>query len=431
MLLLIGLQFLWFYNTYQLELSEIKDFINRSFIASVENELSDRFIEAGNQDLSEDMMVAQFDVDDNDIEVIGINSFLFNSAQLCSYQMGILFNINKLDSIYTSSVKTRKFSSDHQLIYLDSLDQIVETCGEPVSKGFETTTIPIINGNKVKAIVKITPPVVFQNMLKILIVSALLLCFILICFVYGIRAFLTQHYLNELREDFTNTLIHELKTPLGTIHAVLEQFNKGALDGYPEKRNKFYAIASGQIFNLQSLVNEILTVAYIEEKQLSLNKQTIDLPQMIQSLMDKFAIKGGKPVRFVENYDIPDVSVYVDPLYLNNAISNLIDNAIKYSGDSVLIEINCFVKENQVHICLKDNGLGISRKDQQNVFKKFERGAEIKMKKVTGFGLGLNYVQKVVEAHGGTVTLLSQLGVGSEFVISIPLFSPGETQIME
>jgi len=185
-------------------------------------------------------------------------------------------------------------------------------------------------------------------------------------------------------------------------------------------RQKISNIAIEQTLHLQSTVNRILTLAFIEEKKLTLNKQVIDFPSMIQTLIDEFTIKTGKQITFQTFYDLQNSSVYADPYYLSSVISNLFDNAIKYSGDSVVIEIDCVARKNPTFIRVRDNGFGIALKDQEKIFKKFERGAEIKRNQVSGFGIGLNYVQQVIEAHGGTVSVFSQEGVGSEFIITLP-----------
>jgi two-component system phosphate regulon sensor histidine kinase PhoR len=346
--------------------------------------------------------------------------------QILSFEK-ISFDLSLADSIFSSFLQENHLPFIYQINYTDSLNTLINTVGPTIKKGFKTSIIPIVNGTKAQANIKITPPAVFRNMLAILSVSVLILLFIIACLIYEIKIFLTQHHLNQLRDNFTHALTHDMKTPLATIHTVLDQLDKGILDNHPEMRKKFNAIATEQTLNLQSLVNKILTLAYIEKKQLTLNKQAIDLPTMIQSLVDKFSVKNGKIIQFQTTYNLKfknnpiDVIIYADPLFLSNAVSNLIDNALIYSGNSVKIEIECAAGDSQIYIKVKDNGFGISPKDQQKIFKRFERGAEIKRKQVSGFGLGLNYVQKVIEAHGGAVALLSKEGVGSEFIITIPI----------
>jgi two-component system phosphate regulon sensor histidine kinase PhoR len=309
----------------------------------------------------------------------------------------------------------------YQLIYTDSTHTVIETAGVDGTKGFKTDIIPVVNGTKVQAIVKISPPVVFRNMITVLILSALMFIFIIGCLIYEVNIYQNQKYLALLRENFTQALTHDLKTPLSTIHSVLDQLSKGVLDKVPEIKNKFIGIAIEQSINLQAMVNQILTIAYIDKKEILLNKEIFDLKQVIQSLIDKFGVKNGKTIEFSLQYDLKDGIVYADKLYLTNAISNLIDNAIKYSGDSVCIDIECKTVDNQIHIKVKDNGFGISKSDRQKIFQKFERGAEIKRNSISGFGLGLNYVKRIIEAHGGVVALSSKEGAGSEFTMTIPV----------
>jgi two-component system phosphate regulon sensor histidine kinase PhoR len=256
-------------------------------------------------------------------------------------------------------------------------------------------------------------------MKAVLSVSILILIFIIACLIYELKIFIKKDQLTQLRKNFIHALTHDLKTPLATIHSVLIQLENDKVN--PDMRKKFIAIAIDQALNLQAIVNRILTLAYNKKKQLSLNKQPINLPEMIQSLVDKFTVKSDKTIVFKTACDLTNDSVYADPLYLKNAVSNLIDNAIKYSEDPVQIEIKCSGGEKQVDIHVKDNGLGISSNDQLKIFKQFERGAEIKRNRISGFGIGLNYVQRVVEVHGGTVTVLSREGIGSEFIITLPL----------
>ena len=115
---------------------------------------------------------------------------------------------------------------------------------------------------------------------------------------------------------------------------------------------------------------------------------------------------------------MPDMGIAnADATLLSNAVSNLIDNAVKYSGNSVTINIRCEQKDNNVFLHIKDNGYVMSEKDQAKVFTMFERGKAVVRQQARGFGLGLGYVKSVVEAHGGAVHLFSKEGEGSEFVL--------------
>ena len=426
---LFALQAFWLYYTYQLHFRSIEESVNSIFYQTIEKELDQRFIELGEKAkgnlLDPNIHTTSFNIEyggiDNGKERESVVSQQFSLVQQLMATCDIFFNINSVDSIFHSLLQSNKYPFKYRISHTDSLGRIINTAGQAIDKGFMTTAVPVINGEEVYAVVKITAPVVFSDMLFILIASILIFLFIITCLIYEIKTFLNQHHLIQVRENFTHALTHEMKTPLSTIHSILSQFEKGAIDKNPAMRQKFSSIAVEQVLNLQTTVNQILTLAYIEKKQLSLNKEPIDLPAMIQSLVDKFSVKSGKVVVFQTTFDLKDNIVNSDSYYLNNAISNLIDNAIKYSGDSVKIDIECTAGEKYIFIKIKDNGFGISLNDQQKIFKRFERGAEFNRNYISGFGIGLNYVQQVIEADGGTVSLFSQEGVGSEFVIALPL----------
>ena len=425
------LQGIWLYYAYKGTEIEIENLLNKAILSSAEQEMRIRFISlddsrSGEIDDIEEFSNA-FEIEFDLTEEMFLQQYSFMQEILSSER--IPFNLSIADSIFSSYLVEKKLPLQYQLLYTDSLNNIIETSDTVIINGFRTDKIPIIDGFNLEAIVKIPPPVILKNMLKILLISIFIFVFIIACLLYEMKVYLTQHNLNQLRENFTHALTHNMKTPLGTVFTILDQIKKGAIDTDPKMKNQFLQIGIEQILNLQAIVNQILIVAYIEKKQLSLNKVRIDLPEIIKSLIQKFMVKGGKEILFTENYDLNDTPVIADQLYLSNTISNLIDNAIKYSEHSVKINITCTASNKQIYIRVNDNGLGISAKDQQKIFEKFERGAEFKRNKTSGFGLGLNYVKTVIEAHGGAIAIHSQIGKGSEFIITIPVVDDQNNKI--
>lgn len=154
----------------------------------------------------------------------------------------------------------------------------------------------------------------------------------------------------------------------------------------------------------------------------------LSLRSMLDDLIEKFSAKADKPVHF--SLALEAETVVADGEFLKEAISNLIDNAIKYSGASVAITISSFCKlDGAVVIKVKDNGFGIPLKDQSRIFEKYERASATERSRkggASGFGLGLNYVFRVAEAHGGTVEVESIEGEYSEFSLSLPQKSFGQ-----
>ncbi|GHT64462.1 sensor histidine kinase [Bacteroidia bacterium] len=412
------------YYTYQNEKIKIKNSLNDSLFKAIEEDMDNRFSHTYERELANeswlypsDSIPFEFRYDETNGN---LTSQQFNFIQQILFYEEISFDLSKVDSIYAANLRENNIHVPYRLNYTDSLGNSIESIGANIDKGFNTNIIPIVNGTKVGAVARITPSAIFQSMVGILIVSILIFILLIACLIYEVKIFLTQNHLNQLRENFVHALSHDMRTPLATIHSVLVQLANGSLDAQPEMKRKFTAIATEQTLNLQAIVSQILTMAYVDRKQLTLNKQEIDLPQMIHSLIDKFTVGKEKEIEFSEKYDLKDNLIYADPYSLENAFSNLIDNAIKYSGNPVKIDINCIYRDKQIYIHIKDNGLGISEKDQQKIFDRFERGAEIKRKRISGFGLGLNYVKYIIEAHGGGIAVVSREGAGSEFTITIP-----------
>ncbi len=173
--------------------------------------------------------------------------------------------------------------------------------------------------------------------------------------------------------------------------------------------------------HLLALVNKLLTISKLENKKLILNKNEVNLEPIINDLIEKAKAKVEKPINIIT--DLKTKTVLADEQYMTEAIANLIDNAIKYSKEE--IEIKITTSENDKYVILKiyDNGIGISKEDQRIIFDKFGRAAIHEQNRkggVSGFGLGLNYVDQVMQAHGGKVAVTSEKEKYSEFTLYIP-----------
>ena len=198
--------------------------------------------------------------------------------------------------------------------------------------------------------------------------------------------------------------------PLSTIMMVQDMLESGRLDSKPEIKNKYMSIAKSETDHLFALTNKILTISKLENHKLEMNKTEVELTPIIEKLTEKFKAKAQKPVNFIISLQ-----------------ANLIDNAIKYSKESVEINITTEESERYTILKVRDNGLGISKADQKIIFQKYERAAAAKRSRrngTSGFGLGLNFVDQVIKAHDGRIFVNSTKGEFTEFTIYLPLESP-------
>jgi two-component system phosphate regulon sensor histidine kinase PhoR len=197
--------------------------------------------------------------------------------------------------------------------------------------------------------------------------------------------------------------------------------HSGKVDDKPQIKEKSYSSIESEAEHLLALVNKLLTISKLENKKLILNKQTVNLEPIIDDIVEKAKAKTTKNIDFT--VDLLTKHVLADEQYLTEAISNLIDNAIKYSKDNIEISITSQNSEKYVLLKVRDNGIGISKEDQRVIFDKFGRAAVHEQNRkggVSGFGLGLNYVDQVMQAHGGKVTVQSEKDCYSEFTLYIP-----------
>lgn len=252
--------------------------------------------------------------------------------------------------------------------------------------------------------------------------TILALCVLLYAIRKQVNIIHRQDELARVREDFSYAMIHDMKNPISSILMGLKVLRSGKVDDKPEKREKYFDILETESQHLLALANKVLTISKLEHGQLLLDKNWIELRPILEALADTFTAKSDKPISF--HFHLEEAGVYADEEYLKEALSNLIDNAIKYSKDTVDIQISSCLHNNCTQIKVRDNGIGIPLAAQRTIFDKFERVVskpDDKSEKVSGFGLGLNYVMNVARAHGGYVSVESREGKYSEFTVSLPL----------
>ncbi len=175
-----------------------------------------------------------------------------------------------------------------------------------------------------------------------------------------------------------------------------------------------------QSVHLNQLINMILEISMWERTQFQLDKKKVRIEEFMNDIVESFRSGGGNGATITQKYNLNDLDVDLDTIYFTTLMNNLLSNAVKYSDKDPVIEIEGFTEENNVCIKVADNGIGISKNDQKHVFDKFYRASTGNIHKYKGLGLGLYYVKKIAEAHGGDVTVSSKPGKGSIFTVTLP-----------
>ena len=230
-----------------------------------------------------------------------------------------------------------------------------------------------------------------------------------------------QERVKLLREDFSYAMVHDMKSPLTSIIMGTRYLHSGVLEKKPDIKEKYFTIVEDEAQHLLALINRLLTISKLEHGKLTIHKAEVDLASMIADVTDKYEAKSSKPIHITTH--IACSTILADEEYLKEAISNMVDNATKYSKDEINIQISTFEDEKHIYIKVYDEGIGIAKSELKTIFNRYERATEHEknpQKTRGGFGIGLNYVLQVIQAHGGKISVKSEKGKYSEFTISLP-----------
>jgi signal transduction histidine kinase len=261
---------------------------------------------------------------------------------------------------------------------------------------------------------------ILEQMAGILISTFFIIVLLGIAFWYLIRTVLQQKTVEEIKDDFVNNMTHELKTPIAVAYSAADTLLNFRQGDDKEKRVKYLQICIDQLTRLSGLVEQILSMSMERCKSIPLRKEEVELNTIINQLIDLHQIKSNKQLIFNTTIIPQYMTLYADPTHINSIISNLIDNAIKYASQQVIIEIKAYENESFSIFSIQDNGIGIDASNIEHIFDKFYRVPNGNLHNVKGYGLGLFYVKQIIEKHGGKISVKSKPNKGSTFTIQIP-----------
>jgi two-component system, OmpR family, phosphate regulon sensor histidine kinase PhoR len=262
--------------------------------------------------------------------------------------------------------------------------------------------------------------VILKETSTTLVLSIMSILLVGIMFLITYRNLMEERRLSNLKTDFINNMTHELKTPLSTITVAGKTLEMAQIRTNEEKILETAKLIGKQSIHLNQLINMILEISMWERTQFQLDKRTIDIEELMKDVVDCFKSGGGNSTIINQKYNFSGAKADIDIVYFTTLLNNLLSNAVKYSDKDPVIDIEGFTTENTINISITDNGIGISKNDQKHIFDKFYRASTGNIHKFKGLGLGLYYVKKIAEAHGGDVKVSSKEGKGSIFTVTLP-----------
>lgn len=302
-------------------------------------------------------------------------------------------NVETLNEFKSSDLKELMTNKDHAIIAQSELINDSQKLG--------------IEYNSLSA-------AIFKRNLTGILLSTLLIACIILCLFYLLNIIKRQKNLNTMKNDLISNITHEFKTPIATTSAALEGVQNFTESADVEKMNRYLSMGREQLEKLNNMVEKLLETASLDGQELSLQKGEIQLDSIIQILVDKFQPQTTKKLEFITNVTSSDFMG--DGFHLENAFNNIIDNAIKYGGDRIKIEL--FKTASQFELLITDSGTSLTEREAKQIFNQFYRVPKGNVHDVKGFGIGLYYTKSIIEKHGGSIEVITK--PSTQFKIVLP-----------
>lgn len=251
--------------------------------------------------------------------------------------------------------------------------------------------------------------------------SILFTAIILFCFYYTIRVIFEQKKLSEIKSDFLNNMTHEFKTPIATISLAADSITSPIISGSAEKVKRFATIIKEENKRMNSQVEKVLQMALLDKQEYKMKFKSVDVNEIIEKAAKNISLQIEKKAGVLHTQlDANSPLIEADETHFTNVVHNLLDNANKYSPESPEITISTKDVNNGIEISVKDKGIGMNKEARKHIFDKFYRVSTGNLHDVKGFGLGLSYVKAILTAHKGQISVKSEEGKGSEFILFFP-----------
>ena len=245
-------------------------------------------------------------------------------------------------------------------------------------------------------------------------------------FIYTLYVIFRQKKVTELKNDFINNMTHEFKTPISTISLASQMLTDESVTKSPQMLQHITGIINDETKRLRFQVEKVLQISLFDQQKATMKMRELDVDELLTGVVNTFALKveknGGT---IITNLEAQDATIYADEMHITNVVFNLMDNAVKYKRDdeALRLTIHTWNEQGKFYLSIQDNGIGIKKENLKRVFDRFYRVHTGNLHNVKGFGLGLAYVKKVIQDHRGSIRAESEYGVGTKFIIVLPLLN--------
>ncbi len=311
--------------------------------------------------------------------------------------------LQEIDSFFKIEKSNKKLNFEHELhLYtnMTGLDSVYNTIVSNAELYTTSKSALLPRPNKLIATFSNTTKEILKRSFSGILISTLLILVVISCLFYLLNIIKHQKQLAEVKNDLISNITHEFKTPIATISVALESIKD--FDGIndKEKTKNYLDMSSNQLTKLNIMVEKLLETATLDSEKLDLKREDVNLIDLFYALVDKYTMTiNGKTLKFDSSKTTINASI--DIFHFENAISNIIDNAIKYGGDNITIDIT--ESKKGIEIDITDDGTILTKAQANRIFEKFYRVPKGNTHDIKGFGIGLYYTKKIIEKHGGSI----------------------------
>ncbi len=315
-------------------------------------------------------------------------------------------------SIYSNGLATKIQSENFRFDKEDTYSIPVFTDNE----GNEKYLLMVCFPNKEKFL--------FSELVGITLLSIIFTLVIIIAYSSALNQLIRQRQISEIKTDFINNMTHEFKTPIATINLALDAIKNPKVIDDKEKVHRYLQMIRDENKRMHAQVENVLRISKLEKKELDINKDSNNIHDIIEDAIEHVnLIIEDRQGKITKHLEANRTTVLLNDMHFTNVIVNVLDNAIKYSPETPIIDIYTENIKDFVIIKIKDQGIGMSKVAQKRIFEKFYREHTGDLHNVKGHGLGLSYVKRIIEDHNGQIFVESEKGKGSTFIIKIPLIN--------
>ncbi|MFS4494928.1 sensor histidine kinase [Maribacter sp. 2308TA10-17] len=315
-------------------------------------------------------------------------------------------DFDKLDTLFNKELIRKGIAISYNLKHFDNDSVVIGFKGDE-KRTFNLTTFSkstyLPESQKLQLFFSNPTIAILKRSLTGIILSLLLSACIIACLLYLLHIIKQQKELAEIKNDLISNITHEFKTPIATVSTAIEGIKNFNVNNDKAKTSTYLDISEQQMKKLNLMVEKLLETATLDSDKLIIQKEEVDVVLMLRGLVNKYQmLAGDKKILFKSNED--SLNLKVDPFHFENAIANIIDNAVKYGGESIAVNLNSML--NSVEITIADNGGKIDKSQRVKIFDKFYRVPTGNRHDVKGFGIGLFYSKKIIDKHDGQLVLV-------------------------